>query len=105
MLRTCEPQRSIHDRVPVEGSTRTIHQGLAIVNHDPANTAGYMAATSIRRSFAVLATGDGSIYAARLRTSLCSDALGSGHRHTGLAGELAAPSAGDLGLGELRKKR
>lgn len=82
MLRTCEPQRSIHDRVPVEGSTRTIHQGLAIVNHDPANTAGYMAATSIRRSFAVLATGDGSIYAARLRTSLCSDALGSGLSHT-----------------------
>jgi len=77
VLRTCEPQRSIHDRVPVEGSTRTIHQGLAIVNHDPANTAGYMAATSIRRSFAVLATGDGSIYAARRRTSLCADGLGS----------------------------
>ena len=45
MLRTCEPQRSIDDRVPVEGSTRAIHQGPAIANDDPADKAGYMAAT------------------------------------------------------------
>ena len=55
---------------------RAIHQGPAIVNHDPANKAGYMAATSFRRrSLTALATGDGSIYAARVRTSLCAHGL------------------------------
>lgn len=68
VLRTCEPQRSIHDRVPVEGSTREIHQGPG---SSRSHQQGRIYACNLPSPslFTVLATGDGSIYAARRRTS------------------------------------